>query len=265
MCGNPIAGERYQVSNKIVCGNCAAKAPDQRSWGRKLGPLGPIALLLAKGKTLLLLVFKLKSIFSFLAFIGFYAAIFGWRYGIGIAVSILIHEMGHYVDIKRRGLPAEAPVFIPGLMAYVRWDAMGVSLQTRAQISLAGPLAGWFAAGCCYLLYAQTGDMLWAALARTGAFINVLNLIPIPMLDGGQAVKALGLVERLGLLAVCLALWLYTDSAIFAFVGAGLLWRLFTKDKPAEDNWGIWAYYAGVLAALALVLRAVPAGRLPHH
>ncbi len=114
MCGNPIAGERYQVSNKIVCGNCAAKAPSQRSWVRKLGPLGPIAVLLAKGKTLLLLVFKLKSIFSFLAFIAFYAAIFGWRYGIGIAVSILIHEMGHYTRyIKRQASRPKRPYSSP--------------------------------------------------------------------------------------------------------------------------------------------------------
>ena len=59
------------------------------------------------------------------------------KFGIGFAALILIHEMGHFIDIKRRGLPAEMPVFLPGLGAYVRWQAMGVPLETRAAISLA--------------------------------------------------------------------------------------------------------------------------------
>ncbi len=108
---------------------------------KKLGPLGPFVLLLFKFKTLFLLLFKLKSLFSFLFFIALYVSIFGWRYGVGISVCILIHEMGHFVDIKRRGLPAEMPVFLPGFGAYVRWTSLGVTRRQIAQISLAGPLA----------------------------------------------------------------------------------------------------------------------------
>ena len=67
------------------------------------GPLAPLAIALSKAKVLLA-VFKLKFLFSLFAFLGFYWALFGMRFGIGFAVLILIHEMGHYVDIKRRGL-----------------------------------------------------------------------------------------------------------------------------------------------------------------
>jgi Zn-dependent protease len=232
--------------------------PDH-AWARKLGPLGPIAIVLAKSKGLLLAIFKLKFLFSFFSFIAIYVALFGWRYGVGFAVSILIHELGHYVDIKRRGLPAEMPVFLPGLGAYVKWNAMGVTGRQRAQISLAGPLAGWMAAAACYLLYTHTGDPLWAALARTGAALNILNLIPIWILDGGKAANALGLVGRMGLLAVSLAAWLYFGETIYFLVAAGIGYRLFTKDKPAEDDWTVWFYYAALLGALGLVLHAVPA------
>ena len=83
-------------------------------WARKLGPLGPIAVLLAKGKGLLLAIFKLKFLLSLFAFVAVYWALFGWKFGVGFAVAVLIHEMGHFVDIKRRGLPAEMPVFLPG-------------------------------------------------------------------------------------------------------------------------------------------------------
>jgi Zn-dependent protease len=235
-----------------------AAKPDH-AWARKLGPLGPIAILLVKSKGLLLAIFKLKFLFSFLSFFALYAALFGWQYGAGIAVSILVHEMGHFIDIKRRGLPAEMPVFLPGLGAYVKWNALGVTLRQKAQISLAGPLAGWIAAAGCYLIYTHTHEPIWAALARTGAMLNVLNLIPVWILDGGKAADALGLVERTGLLAAALALWLFSGESLFFLVAAGVGWRLFTKDKPVQDDWSTWLYYVALLVALAVVLHAVPA------
>jgi Zn-dependent protease len=227
-------------------------------WARRLGPLAPIAILLLKGKTLFLALFKIKFIFSFLAFFAIYARMLGWRYGAGIAVCILIHEMGHFIDIKRRGLPAEMPVFLPGLGAYVQWNALGVTLRQKAQISLAGPLAGLIAAAACLLIYTRTHDPLWAALARTGAMLNLLNLIPVWALDGGKAANALGFVARISLLTAALALWALSGEKIFFLVGAGVVWRLFTKDLPPLEDWGSFAYYAAVLAALAWVLHATP-------
>src|SRR5262249_13586069 len=97
-------------------------------WAKWLGPLAPIAIFLAKFKVFFLSIFKLKFLFSFAAFIGIYWAMWGPKFGIGFAVLVLIHEMGHFIDIKRRGLPAEMPVFLPGLGAYVRWKALGVTL-----------------------------------------------------------------------------------------------------------------------------------------
>jgi Zn-dependent protease len=241
----------------------AAAIPDSQAkpvspWVRRLGPLAPIGVLLAKSKGLLLAIFKLKFLFSFFSFLWIYVLIWGWRFGAGFAVSILIHELGHLVDIKRRGLPAEMPVFLPGLGAYVKWNALGVTKQQIAQISLAGPLAGWLAAAGCYLLYVRTQDPLWAALARTGAVINVLNLIPVWTLDGSQAIAALGMVERMGLLAAALALWAWTGSAIFFLVALGVGWRLYTKDKPQQDDWGTWFYFVSVLAGLGVVLHLAP-------
>ena len=263
----PDSKQAEWVSEKIRALDLALAAQQSNSkpdhqWARKLGPLGPIAILLAKSKGLLLAVFKLKFLFSFVAFIGLYAGLFGIRYGVGIGVIILIHEMGHFIDIKRRGLPAEMPVFLPGLGAYVKWNALGVTLRQRAQVALAGPLAGWIAAAACYLLYTYTIDPLWAALARTSAMLNVLNLIPVWSLDGGSAANALGLVERMGLLAAALALWLYSGEAIFFLVAAGVGWRLYTKDKPAQDDWSTWFYFVALLAAFAVILH-VTHGSLP--
>jgi Zn-dependent protease len=235
-----------------------AGAQPKSQLAKKLGPLAPIAVLLAKSKTILLAIFKLKFLLSFFAFIGLYWALWGPKFGIGFALLILIHELGHFVDIKRRGLPAEMPVFLPGLGAYVKWQALGVSLETRAAVSLAGPLAGWLAAAVCAAIWLKTRDPFWASLARVGAFLNILNLIPIWILDGGQAATALSKLERIWLLSAGLVLWLLLGEGIFFLVAAGAAYRLFTKDMPAKSSPTSLAYYLGVLAFLALILYIVP-------
>src|SRR6185312_6438140 len=181
-------------------------------WAKKLGPVGPI----------LLAVWKFKFLFSFLTFLGVYWRLWGAAFGIGFAVLILVHEMGHFIDIKRRGLPADMPMFLPGLGAYVKWNALGVSLEARSAVSLAGPCAGALAAGLCALLWHQTGYGLWAALARTGAWFNALNLIPLWIFDGSSATNALSKLERAVVLLVSAALCYPRREWIFGVVAAGM-------------------------------------------
>jgi Zn-dependent protease len=236
--------------------------PQPRSdnkWAQKLGPVGPVAVLLAKGKVLLTAIFKLKFLLSFAAFIGIYWAAFGMMFGMGFAVLILIHEMGHFIDIKRRGLPAEMPVFLPGLGAYVRWQALGVPLETRAAISLAGPLAGFLAAVACAVLWWQTGNSLWAALARAGAVLNLLNLIPVWVLDGGQAALALSKTERIILLTACLGLWLVLGQNMFFLVALGFAYQVFfAGHTPLRPSRGTTSYYLAVLTALGVMIWLMP-------
>jgi len=242
-----------------------AQQQQQKSQlAKKLGPLGPVVVVLAKSKALLLAVFKLKFLLTFLSFIAVYWGLWGMKFGIGIAMLILIHEMGHFIDIKWRGLPAEMPVFLPLVGAYVSWDARGVSLQTRAAVSLAGPLAGWLASVVCVAIWWRTGDPFWAALARLGAFLNVLNLIPIWILDGGQAIAALGKTDRIWLLTAGLALWLLLGESVFFLVAACAAFRIFTKDMPARSSKLSLAYYVSVLTFLGLVLHLIPGlGAMP--
>jgi Zn-dependent protease len=251
-----IRNHAHELLNNAL--DSEAPSSKNNEWAKKLGPVGPVAIVLAKSKTLLLAVFKLKFLLTFVSFIGVYWALWGMKFGIGFAILILIHEMGHYVDIKWRRLPAEMPVFLPGLGAYVSWNAKGVSLATRASVSLAGPLAGWLASVVCVAIWWRTGDIFWASLARAGAFLNVLNLVPIWILDGGQAIAALGKTDRLWLLTAGLALWLLLGEGVFFIVAAGAAWRLFTKDMPAQSSRASLAYYVSVLAFLGLLLRLIP-------
>jgi Zn-dependent protease len=203
--------------------------------------------------------FKWTSLLSFVAFIAIYSFAAGVKFGIGFAALILIHEMGHFVDIKRRGLPADMPVFLPGLGAYVRWQAMGVPLPTRAAVSLAGPAAGFLAAVACAALWWQTGNPFWATLARVGAILNLLNLIPVWALDGGHAALALSKTERIVLMMVAVALALVLGQNMFFLVALGAGYRaFFAGDVPAHPSPVTTIYFVTVLTALGVIIRLMP-------
>lgn len=228
------------------------------AWTKRLGPLAPVALLLAKGKTFLFAIFKLKFLFSFAAFLGLYWALYGAWFGIGFAVMILVHEMGHFAEVKRRGLPADMPVFLPGFGAYVKWQALGVSTEVRALISLAGPAAGTLAALLAYALYLQTGHALWAALAHTGAWLNLLNLIPVWVLDGSGAVRPLDRLGRISLLVFAVLLFWWTGQLTLLLVAAGFGWQLYRKPIPHDGSVTVQIYFAALMTVLAWLLHVTP-------
>ena len=239
-------------------------APEKPShpWAKRLGPLAPLAVLLPKGKAILFALFKLKFLFSFVAFLGIYWALYGAWFGIGFAVMIMIHEMGHFAEVKRRGLPAEMPVFLPGLGAYVKWQALGVSTEARALVALAGPAAGLLAAVLAAVLFWQTGRPVWAALAHTGAWLNLLNLIPVWMLDGAGAVPALDKVGRVSLLVFTGLLFWWSGQMMLLLLVAGFAWQLYRKEIPADGSVKVQLYFAGLLAAFVWLLRATPLARM---
>lgn len=234
----------------------AAPAQPKNAWARKLGPLAPIAIFLAKAKWLLA-IFKFKFLFSLGGFLAVYWALLGWKFGVGFSVLVLIHEMGHFIDIRRRGLPADMPVFLPGLGAYVRWQAMGISLETRAAVSLAGPFAGLLAALACWYLWWRTGAPLWAALARAGAWLNLLNLTPVWVFDGGQAANALDRTGRYAILVSALVFGLFFKEGVFFLIAFAAAWRLFTRDMPPVPSFRLAFHFIGIMGFLGLVLRAV--------
>ncbi|MGA2779196.1 MAG: site-2 protease family protein [Steroidobacteraceae bacterium] len=253
---------RGNVQRLEAAATANRKATPRHAWAKKLGPLAPLAILLANGKFLVAL-FKLKFLLSLGTFVAFYWALYGAKFGVGFAILILVHEMGHFFDIKRRGLPAEMPVFLPGFGAYVRWSALGVSAETRAFVSLAGPMAGCVGAAVCAFVWMQTGDSLWIGLASLSALLNVLNLIPIWVLDGGQAIGALNKTERIVLSGGAVLLAALLSQPVILLVAAGAAYRIFSKDTPQSACPAVLAYYLLVLAALGYLIAMAPP--LPGH
>jgi Zn-dependent protease len=136
---------------------------------------------------LLGLAVKLGSLAKFGAvFVAFggYTLIWGWRFALGVVVLIFLHELGHFVEAKREGLNPDWPVFIPFLGAYVK-HTRGNPWQT-ARVAIAGPMLGGAAAFACFLLGEAQGSNLLIALGYFGFIVNLINLLPFGILDGGS-------------------------------------------------------------------------------
>jgi Zn-dependent protease len=161
----------------------------------KLGAAGAAILaLLTKLKALLLFLPKLKllttagtMVVSVLA----YSTIWGIPFAAGFVVLLLIHEMGHVIALRREGIPASAPMFIPFLGAVISARSLGDNALAEARVGLAGPILGSIGSAACILIWHATGNDIWRALAFTGFFLNLFNLLPVVPLDGGRAMAAM--------------------------------------------------------------------------
>jgi Zn-dependent protease len=238
-------------------------------WTRRLGPLAPVVFFLAKAKTLLFFLLKFKFILSFAGFFLVYWAIFGLKFGFGFAVAILIHEMGHFVAAKRRGLKVDLPVFLPGLGAYVRWYSMGVSLDDLSTIALAGPFFGLltavgFGLAARALHEPPTTGGLFSALAHVTAWLNLLNLIPVFGLDGAQATYALNRTQRWLIVATALIFFGLLQEWMFLLLAAGMAWRLWAGGYPERPSSKTLVQFVLLLFALGLVVYLFPDTTLNH-
>jgi Zn-dependent protease len=238
-------------------------AATKAKWMRRLGPFAPVLAFLSKLKVLFLFLGKFKFFLSFAMFFVVYWGFFGWKFGLGFAVAILIHEMGHYVAAKRRGLKVDLPVFFPGLGAYVRWYSQGVTLETLSGIALAGPFFGLLSALAfgvtARLLHEphETGG-LFSALAHVSAWLNLLNLIPVLGLDGAQATYALNRTQRWLVFATALIFFGWLQEGMFLLIALGMGWRALTGGVPERPSSKTMIQFVLLLFALGLVVYVFP-------
>jgi len=160
-----------------------------------LGALVVVGLLALKfGKAALLLLPKAKVLttsLSMLVSIGAYSLIWGWKFALGFVLLLFVHEMGHVIQLRREGIEASAPMFIPFLGAAVMAKSLGDNATAEARVGLAGPILGTLGALALIPIAINTQDDFWYALVFTGLFLNLFNLLPVVPLDGGRAMAAL--------------------------------------------------------------------------
>jgi Zn-dependent protease len=232
-----------------------------------------LLLLLLKGLKLGKL---LPAIASMLISIAVYAWLFGWTFAVGFVLLLLVHEMGHYLAARRRGLNVGLPTFIPFVGAWIQLKELPHDAETEAYVGVAGPLVGSVGALVVFYMARATGSMLLLALAYTGFFLNLFNLIPVSPFDGGRVTAAIS--PRLWLIGAPLlvALFFYFPSpllilmALLALPNVMKAWRgLKTQEEeayygvPAETRLSYAAVYLGLAGFLAVMCEQLHA-ELPH-
>jgi Zn-dependent protease len=244
-----------------------------RELGKRLwAPIAALGYLLFKFKTAALAIFKFKvftTSASMLVSVAAYAWIWGWRFAAGLVLLIFVHELGHVLELRRQGVPATAPLFIPFLGAVVGMKQMPKNVWHEAQVAMAGPILGSLGALGIWVAGEALDSELLVALAFTGFFLNLFNLLPISPLDGGRAVAALhpafwavGLALLLGLVFVS-----PNPILIIILVLGGLevwrRWRERGEPGAAEyyhaEPWQravVGVTYVGLAALLALAMSA---------
>lgn len=226
----------------------AFEPPKQSPLRRRLSAIGAaIVAFLAKFKAILVLLPKLKlfaSVGTMLVSLAAYALLWGWPFAAGFVVLLFVHEMGHVIALRREGLKASAPMFIPFLGAVIAARSLGRNALAEARVGLAGPLLGSIASAACIFIWHATGNDLWRALAFTGFFLNLFNLLPVVPLDGGRAMAAMApWMWFIGFAALIPLAFVFPNPIIllilvFAGYETYKRWKLRGSGDPAQQ-----AYY----------------------
>jgi Zn-dependent protease len=229
-------------------------------WLKRLwGPIAATGLLLLKFgtklKVLLVALPKLKLFTtsgSMLVSIAAYALLWGWTFAVGFVLLLLLHELGHVIQLRREGVEASAPMFIPFLGAVIAAKSMGDDAAAEARVGLAGPVLGSIATLVPLGIWLATGNEFWQALAYVGFLINLFNLLPVLPLDGGRAMAALSPWVWLVGFAVLVALTIFFPNPILLLVllfGGLESWRRWKARNTPEGR----AYHAVPATTRALV------------
>jgi Zn-dependent protease len=251
-----------------------------------LGGLGVVGILLlkfgAKFKFIILPVIKFFPVLfktggTMILSIGAYAMMWGWWFAVGFVLLIFIHECGHLLAAKKCGLKVGAPVFIPFMGAFIALKEAPRDAWIEAQVGIGGPLLGALGAAVCDLIYLATGNPMFRALAYTGFFLNLFNLAPIGMLDGGRIVTALSPWLWLVGLVIMVGMTILHPSFILFLILIMSVPRLFSlfRQRSEEEKryyevtprqrWTMAALYFGLIALLVVGMQFthIPRESLP--
>lgn len=268
----PNTRQAREVDARIQALSKVAAAPVKRgsALGKAGAGLGAAALFLwkfkaialaiaTKGKMLLLGLTKLPTLLSMMVAFGAYWTLWGWKFALGFVLCIYVHEMGHVFALRRFGISATAPMFIPGFGAFVRLNQRPANAHEDARIGLAGPLWGMLVSAACLGGAYAFDSRLLAAIAHTSAWINLFNLLPIFSLDGGRGFVALARRERLMCAGTLAAGWFVSGDTLLLLIAVVAGVRGLMKDAPEQgDRFIFWSYVGLVVTLVAIAAFAAP-------
>lgn len=242
----------------------AEPVPEDGAFVGKLKTWGPVGVgllfLLGKAKWVLgLLKFaKLGTLLSMVLTIGVYAQFFGWSFAVGFVLLIFVHEMGHAIAMKRLGIPAGAPVFIPFFGAFIAMRGMPKNAWVESVVGIAGPLLGTVGAAACLVVGLATGSLFWHALAFSGFMINLFNMLPLHPMDGGRVLEVISRRVRIvGLIGGAIFFVMTWSPVVFLILLLGLF-QIRAKmlpsyyDVPVARRVSMGLAYAGLVTVMVL-------------
>jgi Zn-dependent protease len=267
------------ASDENPFGEPARRRAHAQNVRKRVGSaLAAIAALVAKFfaaiKGVVLLLPKLKLLTTSataLVSVAAYSLFFGWPLAVGFVALLFVHEMGHVIALRREGIRASAPMFIPFLGAAIFSKSLGDNALAEARVGLAGPLLGSLGAGAVAIVGAIVGSPLLLALAYIGFFLNLFNLLPVVPLDGGRAMAAMApSMWFLGFAAlVGLELWRPNPILLIIVIFGGLeTWRRWKQRKTRSLEQAAYyrvsprnrlivsAVYIGLIVALVIGMEA---------
>jgi Zn-dependent protease len=173
-----------------------------------------------------------------------YSLVYGWRYAMGFVMLLFVHEMGHYIAARQRGLDVGAPTFIPFVGAWIQLKDMPHNAETEAYVGLGGPLLGSIGALVCYFIARQTDSSLMLAISYAGFFLNLFNLIPLSPLDGGRITAVLS--PRIWLLGVPVLIGVFSwrPSPMLILIAILAYPQVWKAIKYRSDSEEAQTYYA---------------------
>jgi Zn-dependent protease len=259
-------------SNPAPAGTASPEVNDW--WSRAKKALGPVAVVgiaiakfFAKLKFLVLPLLKflpiiLKSGGTMLLMIWIYTRIWGWKFAVGFVLLLLVHECGHLLVAKKFGLKVGAPVFIPFMGAFIALKEAPRNAWMEACVGIGGPLLGSLGALLCNSLGEIFDAPIFIALAWFGYFLNLFNLTPVGMLDGGRIVTAMSRWLWLPGFAVLIWFgWKYPNFVVWLMIFLSLprIISLFRKRTEEEQRyyevtpnqrWTMSILYFGLIVTL---------------
>jgi len=210
----------------------------RRIWQRIAAAIAAVGAFLAKFGALLLKLKYLSLVLSMFVSVLAYTLLWGWSFAVGFVLLMFVHEMGHVVELRRQGIRASLPMFIPFLGAFVNMREMPRSAYQEALSGLAGPYFGTAASAVVGFWGHAIGSNFLLQLAAVGFLLNLFNLLPMLPLDGGRAVAALHpaiwFIGLVGLLVF--AIFFQAPVVLLVLVLGGFeLWRRWTRrNSPAS-------------------------------
>jgi len=225
-------------------------APPRRANRGILGGLAAaVAAAFAYGKYALLLLFKIPAagtLISLVISFGGYAIFYGPWFAVALVTMIFVHEMGHVVEIRRQGMQATAPIFIPFLGAAIFQRSHPTDALRQAQIGIAGPIAGTIGATIAFALYGTIHSPVLLLAALIGFYLNLFNLIPVWQLDGAWVLAPVSKwfqVAGYAVIAVGALFFHFFLSPIILIIAVLGIPSLIARFRNAEDP-----YYTSVPA-----------------